>query len=237
MKKATKIAGIVIGAGIGIGLLYYLSEKAKAEGNEIKQKVKEFYKKATEEKWWDWEVYANEKQQFDTERCVAYRQKDDCPSDSLIGFIDGPALGYGDWCSEMPDAQRNFLVEELGFELETQCFWCEHADGSASGVNACHIKYNGRYLTANELWLPEVKQLAIDLGYDIRDCSGEPECHIGWGFWGETENDAFNALMNFREETGIWFGSASLIRYFPNGYLYVIDSLYACGLYNATKEV
>jgi len=81
-----------------------------------------------------------------------------------------------------------------------------------------------------------VKQLAIDMGYDIRDCSDEPECLIGWGFWGKTDNDAWNALESFRNESGIMYMTASLIENFEGGYLYVIKSFYASGLYNATER-
>ena len=196
--------------------------------------VKDFYRQANENNWSDFYVYPNEEEQFDGERCVAYEPKEDCPPDSLIGYINEPVLKYINWCSDLSGAKRDFLVS-LGFELKTQCFWCRRPDGSATGANACHIKYNGRYLTADELWLTDIKQRAIVLGYDIRDCVGEPKCFIGWGFWGATYSDAYNALDGFCTETGVTMASASLIRNFQGGHLYVINSFYAYGLHNISK--
>ena len=201
----------------------------------VKQKVKELYKKAKDETWTRFYLILNERKRNEG-RCVSYDQKEDCPADSLLGFFDGPVLRHGDLCSDIPVAIKNYLTTN-GFELKPQCFWCRKADGSASGVSNCHIKYGGRYLTADELWLTDLKQRAIDLGHDIRDCAISKTCLIGWGFWGSTSDDAYANLSSFCNETGVTMMSASWIKDFEGGSLYTISSFYIYGLYGITEPL
>lgn len=200
----------------------------------IKEKVKEFYKKANKNNWTKFLIYANELKAYGVDRCVSYDPKEDCPIDSYRGFYNGTILKHIRLCDEMTADEKNTLTL-LGFSLKPQCFWCRRPDGSALGINYCHILYAGRELTADELWLTDIKQRAIDLGYDIRDCGWIADCHIGWGFWGATSTDAWNAFDGFMKETGVTFASASLIKNFAGGHLYVINSFYAYGLYNITE--
>ncbi len=200
----------------------------------VKEKVKAFYKQANENNWTKFVIYANELKAYGVDRCVSYDPKEDCPAGSYRGFYNGTVLKHQRLCDEMSAEEKNTLIS-LGFSLKPQCFWCRRPDGSASGINDCHILYAGRELTADELWLTDIKQRAIDLGYDIRDCGWIADCDIGWGFWGATITDAWNGFDGFMKETGVTWASGSLIRDFQGGYLYVVNTFYAYGLYNITE--
>ena len=201
----------------------------------VKEAVKALYKKAKDERWTKIYLFSNELVSWEGQ-CVSYDPRDGCPADSLLGFIAGPVLRHGDLCSEIPVAEKDYLTTN-GFELKPQCFWCRKANGSATGQTNCHIKYSGRYLTADELWLTDLKQRAIDLGHDIRYCAISKRCLIGWGFWGPTSADAYNSLDSFCKETGVTMSSASGIKDFEGGYLYTISSFYIYGLYGITTPL
>lgn len=202
----------------------------------VKENVKAFYKKAKEENWYQFYIYPNELKLYENVYgYIYYQSREDCPLGSIESFTNGTILEYYSLCSEMPEVQRSFITG-LGFSLKDSCFWfTRDPETGWMGHGYCHIQYNGRELTADELWLTDIKQRAIDLGYDIRDCSSDPKCSIGWGVWGATWDEAYNALDGFCTETGVTMSSASLIQNFQGGYLYVIDSFYAYGLYNITE--
>ena len=183
---------------------------------EVKAKVSELYKKANEETWsGQWVIYSHEA----------------CMMPEWTEVVEGPALFYSGECADIPTGQRNF-VEGLGFEFK-EIAHVKYTNGSRTSRH-CHVQYNRRELTTDELWLTDIKQRAIDLGYDIRDCVGYEECCIGWGFWGATSSEAWNAIDNFVSETKITPFSQSLIRNFQGGYLVVFKSFYVYGLYNIT---
>ena len=202
---------------------------------EVKSKVRDFYKKANEERWHNFYIYPNELKLYEeVYGHIYYQSKEGCPSGSIETFIDGTILEANELCNELTGAQKSFITG-LGFSLKDSCFYfTNNPETGWSGHSYCHIQYSGRELTADELWLLDIKQRAMDLGYDVRDCGSEPKCHIGWGFWGVTYNEAYNALNGFCTETGVTMSSASLIKNFQGGYLYVIDSFYAYGLHNIT---
>ena len=111
-----------------------------------------------------------------------------------IRFTTGsiPYLCYAKPCGDLTQPQRTFITD-LGFTL------FDNADGR------CHILYEGRELTRDELWLTDMKHKAMDLGLDVRDYS-QPE-HDNWGFFGgPTVDDMWKEVDKFYRATGIGGG-------------------------------
>lgn len=201
----------------------------------VKEKVKEFYKTAKNQNWGDFTVYPNELKAFrrDKGHCGYYDPNmEDCPADAIHTFVDGSVLSFRTNCRYLSDTQKT-VISALGLSKKDQCFWCYEYPGSGGpGYRYCHIQYAGRELTKDELWLTDLKQRAIDLGYDVRNSI---EAIIGWGIYGDTFDEAYNAYMDFLNKTGIIGGSSSYSH--GSGYIWAPRTIYAYSLVSITEPL
>lgn len=200
----------------------------------VKENVKEFYKAAKNQNWGGFNVYPNQLKVIRREKghCGYYDpDMEDCPADAIHTFVDGSVLSFRG-CIWLSETQKT-VISALGLSTKDQCFWClEYPGSGGSGYRYCHILYAGRELTVDELWLTDLKQRAIDLGYDVRNST---EAIIGWGFYGDTYNEAYNAIMNFRDETGISGGFSGFSH--GSGYIWTVTYLYAPSMAGITEPL
>lgn len=164
-----------------------------------KNAIKQLYEILKENNWTRFYIYANEESAFGG--CGYYdKDKEDCPADAIHTFIKGPCLVYSRARTKLTETQQT-AITNLGFTLNIQCFWCcEYQGGPAVGYTRCQLKHNNNFPTLSDLWIPELKQLAKDLGYDIREASESP---IGWGFYSKTGKYADSRIEDFTKRTKI----------------------------------
>lgn len=178
----------------------------------VKGNVKEFYKASKVNSWGAYTVFVNERSSMS----------------SFSQTTGGPCLVFTRKYEYLTDAEKN-AINTLNF----QTYPIRHArslDGGGTLYSShVHIRYSGRELTADELWIPDIKQRAIEMGYDIRSNS---QAIIGWGFYGATKQDAYNAYRDFVQKTGV---SGSATRYSSGGgYIWAIGQCYASSLVSIT---
>ena len=208
-----------------------LSPMTVVPQDTVKGNVAEFYRKAKAEQWYDFNVYANEVKVHG--ECGYYDpDKEECSTNDLHHFIYGSVLSTYNDCSDLSQAKKD-TISTLGFTEKFQCFWCRDCPTCGGiGVTNCHIQYNGRELTVDELWLPDLKERAIALGYVVQDV---PESVIGWGIYGTTMEEVSDNYFAFTDETGV-MGSAS--RYsVAGGYAYCQEVIYAFSMVEITEPI
>ena len=194
----------IVGAIAGVLTVSLVKSLFVEKVPEVKSKVKQLYNKAHEEGWNDIYIYPNE-----AEIMLNCTQT-----------VNGTVLFSYHELAYMPPAQKEF-IENLGFTLR-EIEHIKYTNGSQSFWH-CHIQYNGQELTADELWLPEIKQRAITLGYDVRDYG---DCIIDWGIHG-----AYDDLATFLSESGIMSWTAQRCT-FNAGYLWTLESIYAQSMHS-----
>lgn len=131
----------------------------------IRDRVKDFYMTIPElELGWLFHVCTNEKCDYN-----GYYE----------GLVNAPVLINHHKVESISQAEKD-LVSLLGFTLKEFSHVRYQEGGGTSTCRHCHVQYNGRELSASELWLPDIKQRAIDLGFVVKT-SFDPKCCSGWG--------------------------------------------------------
>lgn len=196
----------------------------------VKDMVKELYQQAGQFGLGNLTIYLNE---LGTKTVADYKWKEGCPGDSIPSFYNGTVLAASDLCNELSGAQQSFIMS-LGLELKPSCFyWSRDPSVGYSGWEGCHIRFGGRELTQGELWLNEFRQLAIDMGYDIRSCAGYPGGWIGWGFFSTDKTTCMQKFLEFYNKTGI--GGSSTRITIAGGYIQAYTTIYLNNMYKVTE--
>ena len=148
-------------------------------------------------------------------------------------MFGGPVLYYYGTHAEIP-AEQKIFIDSLGFNLQD----FTHKVGDKD-YTWCHIQYDGRDLTREELYFENLRYLAEISGYDIRDCPLESwQCAIGWGFYGETADKASTIISDFGRKLNLSFGTG---RYAFNGgyagWAYCFAQISGKTLFNIAREI
>jgi len=213
MNKATKIAGIVIGAGIGIGLLYYLMKRAKggAELGAIEKLYRNAYGNTTYDEYGSFVVYPNMRE------ALSHRN----PSPP---YPDAATICFTNECEKLKQSVRAEITG-LGFSLED----VDHQIPINGTLHdrRCYVKWNGQHFTTADLYIDSMKDLAIEMGYTITDVIGRPHY---WGFYGDTCSEAYNNLEEFVNEVGLRMQTADMSKQY-GGCVFYVKSWYLHGMY------
>lgn len=233
---------IVCTIGSDVMRRYFTIEQeplALPEMPNVKKSIGEYYQLAKTKGWSSCMIRTNQMRAYRREKghCGYYDpDKEDCPSYAVHQFIDGPVLMSRRDCSSMSSEHRDALTG-LGFTLKEQCFWCLEYPGSGGlGFTYCLIRNSTRDLTEEEMWLPELKQRAIDMGYDIRAVPNEgiEDGCLDWGFFDPDGSIAYNKFNTFCQDTGVLPAGAN--RYpVTGGYVWCFRSIYANTMASITE--
>ena len=117
------------------------------------------------------------------------------------GLVNAPVLINHHKVESISQAEKD-LVSLLGFTLKEFSHVRYQEGGGTSTCRHCHVQYNGRELSASELWLPDIKQRAIDLGFVVKT-SFDPKCCSGWGIFGETKASSYDNFKAFCEAANL----------------------------------
>lgn len=175
------------------------------------EKIKKFYEIAREGGWVNCRILVNEAKVLE----------------GWSNVHDGPVLTFTDRCEELPTEVLG-AIAEVGLSPATY----EHKkDAYVEGH--CHIQFEGREPTAEELFLPNLRKWAEHLGYAVVDIPEEVS-PLGWGIYGETLNDAMQAMQSFNSELGGVVASWQFTHYEEGRAAYIL-SLHAIAMINVTE--
>ncbi|HEX59587.1 MAG TPA: hypothetical protein ENF26_05520 [Methanomicrobia archaeon] len=141
---------------------------------------------------------------------------------------DGPVLTFTDRCEELPADVLN-AIREVGLSPVT----IEHRKDARVEAH-CHVRFEGRELTAEELFLPNLRKWAEYFGYEVVDLP-EDISPLGWGIYGDTLDDAEKARSEFSSKLGGVISSGEYTHY-DSGYAFVIKTLYAKAMINVVES-
>jgi len=213
-----------------------LSPMTVVPQSSVKENVAEFYRAADYNKWGSNLIMPNQVRRHGGDCGYYDPNKEECPSDAIHTFIDGEVLYLNGGCSDLYHPEAATALRTLGFQLKDQCFWCLDYPGSGGmGYSNCLVMIGDRQLTADELWLPDIKQRAIALGYTVvNNYEAAAEGSLGWGIYGNTKEEAYANFMAFTEETGVC-GSAG--RYSSgSGYVWCTMAIYPSSMVGITES-
>jgi len=207
-----------------------------------KENVGEFYRIAKHNSWSSYYIRSNQMRAYrrDKGHCGYYDWSgmDNCLSSAVHTFIDGSCLSWRTKCDDLSSAEKS-TFSALGFSLRDQCFYCYEYPGSGgSGYRYCLIRVGDRDLTESEMWFPELKQRAIDLGYTIRAAPYEAsiEGDMNWGIFGTEKANSYDNFNMFTKEAELRGYSAS--RYdVSGGYVWCFGSIEASSMAAITQPV
>ena len=179
---------------------------------DAREKVKRFYEKVHEGGWVNCIILVNE-------------------AKVLRGWSDvhdGPVLTFTDRCEELP-AEVLDAIREVGLSSVTM----EHRKDAYVEAH-CHVRSEGRELTAEELFLPNLRVWAEYFGYEVVDLP-EDISPLGWGIYGDTFDDAKKARLEFSSRLGGVIASGEYTHY-DGGYAFIIKTLYAKAMINVVES-
>ena len=215
----------------------FLSPMTMVPQGTIKENVAEFYRAADHNGWGSNNIMPNQVRRHGGDCGYYDPNKEGCPSDAIHHFINGEVMYLHDYCGDLYHPKAGDALRTLGFQLKDQCFWCLDSPSSGgSGYTNCLVMVGNRQLTADELWLTDLKQRAVDLGYAIKDnYAAEAEGSLGWGIYGDTNEVAYADFIAFMKETGVC-GSAG--RYLSgSGYVWCMGNIYPTSMVGITQPL
>jgi hypothetical protein len=180
------------------------------------------------ENGWPLEIYTNEAAMANPATIFRDKDYEDCPvSNPLTRPVNSQVLKAYYLCTELQSGELA-AIQNLGFGTRNQCFWSTLDPNSGwTGTSGCHIQYNGRELTLDELWIADMAGYAYQAGLNVKPYSGGAQ-YFSWGVWGATMAEAqaqVNALI------AMGFGG-SLNRFDDSGgYIWVPSMCYLSSIY------
>jgi hypothetical protein len=141
---------------------------------------------------WSLEIYTNEAAMFDPATIFRDKDYEDCPvSNPLTRPVNSPVLKEYNLCIDL-QSDELATIQNLGFGTRNQCFWSTlNPDTGWSGMSGCHIQYNGRELTTEEMWIADMAGFANLAGLNVKPFSGGGAQYFPWGVWGATKDEAW----------------------------------------------
>ena len=178
---------------------------------------------------WSFDMWSNQAAHM---QYPYYRDKvwEDCPVSNPVNRpVPNPCvIASRGICSELEEAQRT-AITDLGFEMVTQCFWVSNNPDQEgwSGYSGCIIRKNGADITLDQMWVPEMKQVALQHGIDVRDYNVAG--YFPWGAWGATKETVSAELMKL---INLGLGGSFVRHDYPGGgYIYLPYILYIQSIY------
>ena len=203
----------------------------------IKENVAEFYRAAEHNGWGSNLIMPNQVKRHGGDCGYYDPNKEGCPSDAIHAFIDGEVMYLNGGCGDSYHPESVDALITLGFQLKDQCFWCLDYPGSGGmGYSNCLVMAGNRQLSLDELWITDLKQRAVDLGYIVKDnYEAGVEGYLGWGIYGDTNEVAYANFIAFTKETGAC-GSAR--RYSSgSGFVWSMGGIYPSSMVSITEPL